>query len=469
MHPGKCEDAPDNTDARRECGLCSACFQRTCAPAQPGTDPNARCPSGQLCGASQSCGLPGGAACTADLDCALGQCIAGACEQVTVERIQVDPMAQNPTGRSVRGLALSPSGGLGVLFGEYSETGAHSVQAESDLFLAQRSPQGVITATSLFTDRDVTRGRLIAAVTYLGPTALVVASSREAENTGCAAAGEPPCGVFAMLVSPAGQAGRPEVVDGAIRVADQVVLRQDESGAVFAFYDGEAPGDTGQKIRVRRRDVTPTGVVWTALGVIDPGLPDWGYVSWDAEVLDGKPVVLVADSSNANTLKLWQPGVAADVAPLPSPGGECDPFSVRAIRAGAPGHERLLVSFGCYRTFEFATWDPVARWSIAEYGAVLLLQPLGAPGGAAASVAELDSPDSTPIAELHLGLQQGGTWSDRLLFRPRGAEDVDTFAAAAGPGGLPQVAVATGLVASDPSGGSPFIRGLNLFLIRVHP
>lgn len=215
----------------------------------------------------------------------------------------------------------------------------------------------------------------------------------------------------------------------------------------------------------RRREVTPAGVTCTLLGAVDPAIADWAGAFWDAEIVDGKPVIVKADDAT-NTLKLWQPPPSApDAAPVPAPAAECGPFVPQLVRSGTRGHERVLLSFGCYHSWEAGAWDPAAtpRWSIQDFGPALRREPLGLLGSLPAVVAEVDSPDSTPTAELQLA----SGFKDRLLFRPRGTDDVATFATQPGPGGLPQVAVAAGASAADPNG--TYIQGFNLFLVRVHP
>ena len=466
VHPGKCEDAPDNTDARRECGLCSACFQRVCAPALPGTDPNQRCPAGQTCGASQSCGKPGGAACTADADCAVGVCLAGRCEQVTVEHIFQEPMVQSATGRSVRNVAISSSGGVGVAFGEYSQTGT-DLPSESELFLAQRSPAGSWLVTDLFSDRNALRGGIAAAVGYLGPTAIVVASSDEVTAGTCPAPGAIPCGVFATLVSPGGQAGRPEIVDATAQAVLAVVVHALDDGRIFAAYDAVHPGESGHAIFLRRRDVTASGVAWVAAGKVAPPSNSWVDISWDFDLVDQKPVVVVSDY-RANTLAMWQPSSPTpDPATLPPVNAStCDPELVQVRRAGAAGSQRAFVTVACTRATFTATWSSAAHWRLVEYpGGAQRLDPLGDVGGVPAAISLLPSPD-TRASELHYAVSPGTGPGDRLVYRPRGAEDLASFASALDGQQLPQIAVSTGLVETTPT---TLVRGLNLYLVRVHP
>ena len=230
-------------------------------------------------------------------------------------------------------------------------------------------------------------------------------------------------------------------------------------------------GDSAYGVRGSQYDTLYTAGAWLKLrplaqlelglgaeGELEPGIAGNRYA----------PNV-IADNI-ANTLKIWQlPPATPDAAPLPAPGGDCGPFLPQLVRSGARGHERLLFTFGCYRAWQAGSWDPAAtpRWSIQGHGPAIRLDPLGLLGGAPAVVAEVSSPDATPIAELHLALQQGTTFPDRLFFRSRGTDDVATFATLPGPGGLPDTAVAAGATVTDSSG--TYLLGLNLFLVRVHP
>jgi len=460
---GTCHLALDDTDLRKDCGLCSACFQGICAPSTPGTDPNQRCPAGQVCGPSQACGEPGGATCATDADCAVGSCFGGACEQLSVEHVFVDPMVASATGRNPRAVAASEGGAVAILFGEFSEDTTGSGYAENDLFIALRSPQGAWTAVDLFTDLgSITGGQIGADVAFVGPTAFVLAYNiGVSDSSPCAPQPNSPCGVFGMLVSPGGQVGRPEAVDPGVSSTSLVRLLRDDQGRLIAAYDGIAAGGN-QLIRLRRRDVTATSVTWTPIATIDTGFTTWSDVSWDAALSAGAPVVFVANQST-NDFLAFTGAATPDRATLPASAVACSPLFPRAARLDA---QTELLGINCSEGPVTGTWDATHHFNLADLAAATRADPLGSVGGASAFMVFRDSQGTPVVNDVHVDLRRASGDSDRLVFHPRGTDDVTAAWSTVGADGLPLFSIVTGHVSSDPNAATV---GIDLYLARYHP
>lgn len=471
---GTCKDAPDNSDSRAECGLCSACFTGECEPALVGSDPNGRCPAGQVCGVSQSCGLAGGEHCAANVDCAVGECLGNVCELVTVEHVFVDPMSSGATSRFVLGLASSRAGSTSVLFSETTQSADISVApTEDDLFLATRSPSGDWIALDLFRDTYAKNGQITADLVYLGQTVFVAASSQQVDSAGttaCANPGAIPCGVFGQLVTPGGQLGKPEIIDADAQAVRQVALALDDQGRLVVAYDAllRTLPATPSKLYFRRRDVDATGAHWNPLATIAPA--DFSHVGWSFRLVAGRPVAFVA--SEMATLKAYAalPDLGPDLAPLAS---DCVPDN--ASLAPGAGAALLVTTFCNGRPGPFfleydVTQAPGARWSspapqLPSY--VTGFEPMGLIGGVAAFAEGVNlqagAGGGTFIEARVLLLHPDGTREEHVAFDPRGGNETGEILPMLGPSGLPVIAVVQGPV--DTGGGA---IPLELFLVHFH-
>ena len=112
---GECELAVDDTDPRRDCGFCMACFSGVCGAAEPGTDPHQECDGGGVCGGDQICRSGALQACGSDADCAVGICLAGSCARSAFSYFDGDPFLPTEQRRAPVAAAVGPGGATALL------------------------------------------------------------------------------------------------------------------------------------------------------------------------------------------------------------------------------------------------------------------------------------------------------------------------------------------------------------------
>jgi len=109
--PGTCGLADDNTDSRKQCsGQCTACFGGYCAPALPGSDPNASCVEGLACDREAQCKIAPGRACNPGDSCATGFCAGHTCARLLSESVVSEVMIPDAAHTRIMALASDVHG-----------------------------------------------------------------------------------------------------------------------------------------------------------------------------------------------------------------------------------------------------------------------------------------------------------------------------------------------------------------------
>lgn len=451
--PGRCVVQADNTDMRRQCGLCGACFSGLCAPATPGTDPSDSCPGELACSPEQTCGQAGGAACDPAHPCAIGDCVAGTCLRATSERIFASGMNETAQYRVPRALTTSPSGEPAVVFAEATTDGSSPVTAENALFVALRSSGGSWSATRLQSDPCglVLDGELpVAAATFLGPTLLVsgyLAGATLGSGEGCRSRGTPR-GAFAQLVFPSGYVGRAETIDADAWRDRRHVLRRAVDGTPWLFRE------TLDGLVVQRRLSTNATHGWSAPQTVELDRQARG---WDAVLQGSDAIIFDVDSDSTAIRTRTLSATAPRRLALPA---DCTLYDLRAATHG----DTIAVTFFCGSSPWLGRYDPgPGAWTLTALPeGWLYVSPLGS---------SRFPPETMVVAyarggvtgEAGLAFRPGdGEWSTAPAFAP----GYDAFAwldAEVGADGNPVLLVATGT--EGPYGAAP----RDLHLVRFHP
>ncbi len=450
---GRCTTQADNHDDRAKCASCFACFGGTCAPALPGTDPAGSCGAGLVCSARISCGVPQGGACAQPGDCAVGDCLAGACSVLAREPVSSTEMVPQPTGRVLRSLAATPSGAVAVLYGEFSNQGGDPINGElleNDVWLALRSPAGGWRASPLYRDLYAPPGSLHAALVSVGEYYYLAAASDTAEAHRCP---EGTCGLRGVLLAPSGQTGRSEPIDPDVRRAFGVQLLR-EGGTLYAFYEGNR-AEAGNRVHARAGTLGTGPTVWSDV----PGFPVYPVVQsglpWTATLAGGAPVLLHLDRAYGSTLVASRLGQPDEVIDLSATCGGIVGLSTSAVPLD-PGQALVLVGALCSSSrAAFAVLDPRkgvgARFT--EYPvppgtvAVVPAGPVGA--GFALLAAGVYDADVTTL-RVQLGLfSTTGTPTWRMVWEPRGLDDLRDFVTSP-VGDLPGLLLLSGPVPPTP-------------------
>ena len=521
-HEGQCRDAPDNSDARAQCGKCWACFSGACAPATVGSDPKGLCAAegdtqglSLVCSAQQQCAPKLGSACKTTADCALGECIGDRCLLAEVESVFVFPMRQASTARYLGGATLDSSGAISLLFTEEQVfrdcSGCTPAVCSSSCYgklwhldhtlgIATRSSTGVWTGRRVFSDR-YDSGGMPAAIASLGRWLYVASySGHLSRNSGenCDAAPPPlgnavdpdavPCGIFGQLIGPDGAEGPFETITHRGFVGS-------EAGLVWIGLLALPNGDlalgyaTGDAIFLKLRNASMH--LWgEETTVAKPAQAEAYFDRFQLVQIDGGGAFVYREHSSLDAPHMGltpfdgdgKVGARSNLGPVSgmSP-THCDARDIKAAAVADAGGDAVLAVFRCSCNYPLsdqcrsddlsflATWRDVTGWSA----------PLMSP--ASARLSDL-GPLSIPFPSSSWPWLLGGNWSNisdvGLSWQRNGSTDYDS----AGSQALLPGAVLSDLVAIRGADGEPILAGIpawidftlpslapDLLVYRYHP
>ncbi|HEY3451414.1 MAG TPA: hypothetical protein VGK67_33960 [Myxococcales bacterium] len=398
-HAGECLLAPDDTDARNDCGAdCQMCFLGRCAPARVGN--GRKCGEGKGCSASGQCLVMAGGSCLSDADCAVGHCLEALCVVDEVQKVFVEPMSAMANLRTVVDVAANDEGDISVLF---TESVAASVYGINDSMLAMKVG-GTWTVRRVQSDLFATTGWVPGAAEYLGRS-VYTATYRERQTGTCGGVEGPPCGLVGQLWGMDGRTTGFEVIDSAA-YPEWIKLVVDGEGSLFAVHMGSIQ-DGGDGIFALRRGRVASGWDRTRVRLHDQlaWVGSFGEVKefYASVVALPRGIVLFTrddaeDARDSNLVaKIWDGESAAPEeipAALPTfPGDSVHCFPSRYIESKVVSDGTVLVALECQGwdvyAYEilFGLFDPVRKtWSFtfpSKVGSdyVAQVQPLYWAGG----------------------------------------------------------------------------------------
>ncbi|MBI5547280.1 MAG: hypothetical protein HY901_25645 [Deltaproteobacteria bacterium] len=449
--PGTCALATANTDPRRECGQCGACFEGFCGPADVGTDPNDLCVGDSVCGPGQNCGLPATAPCATDVECAVGTCIAGRCLAASTERVFVEPMSEVPREVRFKGLAVDGNGAIAIGLGELVIE--DSVFVSSSLYTLVRRPTGdwsVALEVPYYSEYlDSVR---VASDLHFWNDRLFTALYQQCPE------GDPPCGFYGRLFSGNFGAGPAEPLGPTASHVAWLRLRLDRDQRLLANYTWWE--GSGYQIFVRRREVEPgQPPAWRDLLASPISAPDFHF-----ETLGGRPLlVLYDDRTHAYTLRWLDPDEVADTLARPP---DCSAYDLQLGRFADGDEEGLLLAFDCsYPETLLATWRPSraagSRWELQRLGVTRARPLAGAPAPMTLAVKPLSVVSDRADAVL-LWQRPDGTWDQRTVMASRYGRFVTEAVGAIDADGFPVVLVGSSSISSSE-------YQTRIDLLRYHP